>query len=1282
MATNTVRTVRIVIDSSGAQQGAAAVNAALGSIGQAAIGAGAGINGVQTQLQQAAAAAQAAAAQFGAANQNIGLVGGSAGRVTTGLRSAGTEAGLTAYHMQNLAFQMNDVVTSIASGNGVLRTFAQQGGQIYQVMQQSGLGVFSFGAALLNMLGILKITSSASQAARVQEKAGITSIIAARLEATKAAYVEAEAEILLAATERRLAQTQAQLAIATARATAAGQAQTASIAEQTTLTEALRIAQAQQAAAAANAARMSTVALTPFSLALGAAAVVAGVLAGALIGVRESVASDSEMKQFASTLGLTHQEMKRLKDVTVTWGDTWHGILDTIAENWGTTTANMSKAWSGFWVKVGHYSQEALAQFYGGVAYVGTAVVEIFKSLGNAIGHWIGVGVNLGIAAFEKFINWISGGLNKISNYMHDTFGVGSGKGFGTVSLGRVEVGALEDGSAAAIGAKAAAARNQAMGQVRSTFSRMAQHSDEEARKRLTKEAQDIKDGRADKKAPKAKEDPMAAAIENVKKYQDDLIAANTALAVMNSLQQKILAGDISANDEMAKTIKAETERKAQLENRDKWGKQWDKLSKDDQLRQNAIATSIADQRIQTEALSEALKRRVQEQQKLTALATQVSAAMNTDWRQSQAITENERIRLAGEKEMQALRDKGVSTTDAIAQSQIAAATAAERQAIAYERMLAAAARVNSLLDKMNPRLAVQRDYEQNVDAIGQYTRAKDEAAGYDPAAVAANHKMQDELIRYAKEQAIKALDDIANKARSEFYDNFSNAITDLAGLFKGKFGDALNKLAAIISEMGKPADAQGGLMGFFSKLLGNSFNADGSVAGRSSFGQGMDSAINTMWSPSALQKTFADPMHSLSDGFSTFKNLFDPTKGGGFMKGLGGAIAGALQGAQVGGAVNSLLAPLGQALGFKTSALGASIGGALGSAFGPIGSIIGSIGGSLIGGLFKKSPKATGSVGLDSLTGLFSAGSVTGNDDKAKQMAQDLANGIADQVNQIVQSLGGQLQGAYSEAIKVKKGKFYIDGKKFSDEAQAQFYAVQQALMKTLTNVSAFTKRVIAAANSSNFSGVISVASQYEQVLDELGQLKNSFSQTITDIVTSMEKLKASMSSLGATTEELAKVNEYEQLKLKSALDEQLSTLRDLQKFLSGEGSGKTDYQRLLDDMNKLQGLKADIAAGKTVDQSALNDLVREIDSLAGSVYGTAGPQFQDILTQLNDIVNGAIGNVQQSYNDAMLAAQQTQISLLQQIAINTGNGGSTSSGASSGGYTSSSGTSTLQSV
>jgi len=87
----------------------------------------------------------------------------------------GNSLGLSSYELTNLGYQVNDVVTQLASGTGVLRTFGQQGGQILQIFPRfsSALGAaFSnpyFLAAAGVVIGIgLALKQAADQAERLR----------------------------------------------------------------------------------------------------------------------------------------------------------------------------------------------------------------------------------------------------------------------------------------------------------------------------------------------------------------------------------------------------------------------------------------------------------------------------------------------------------------------------------------------------------------------------------------------------------------------------------------------------------------------------------------------------------------------------------------------------------------------------------------------------------------------------------------------------------------------------------------------------------------------------------------------------------------------------------------------------------------------------------------------------------------------------------------------------------------------------------------------------------
>ncbi|API58101.1 hypothetical protein BSL82_01305 [Tardibacter chloracetimidivorans] len=65
----------------------------------------------------------------------------------------GKNTGLAAHHVQNLAFQFQDVAQGLLTGQRPLTVFLQQGAQIGGIMQQASLGVGGLTRALLGMAG-------------------------------------------------------------------------------------------------------------------------------------------------------------------------------------------------------------------------------------------------------------------------------------------------------------------------------------------------------------------------------------------------------------------------------------------------------------------------------------------------------------------------------------------------------------------------------------------------------------------------------------------------------------------------------------------------------------------------------------------------------------------------------------------------------------------------------------------------------------------------------------------------------------------------------------------------------------------------------------------------------------------------------------------------------------------------------------------------------------------------------------------------------------------------
>lgn len=73
----------------------------------------------------------------------------------TMITKTGDAARLAGHHVSNMAYQVNDIIVSLASGQNPLMVFIQQGSQIGQIYGQSGLTLKNFALAVVGMLAPL-----------------------------------------------------------------------------------------------------------------------------------------------------------------------------------------------------------------------------------------------------------------------------------------------------------------------------------------------------------------------------------------------------------------------------------------------------------------------------------------------------------------------------------------------------------------------------------------------------------------------------------------------------------------------------------------------------------------------------------------------------------------------------------------------------------------------------------------------------------------------------------------------------------------------------------------------------------------------------------------------------------------------------------------------------------------------------------------------------------------------------------------------------------------------
>lgn len=73
------------------------------------------------------------------------------GGPTSGITGMGGSSKLAGHHVQNLSFQLQDMIVGLASGQKPMTVFLQQGSQIGGIMQQAGLGIGGFVKEIIKM---------------------------------------------------------------------------------------------------------------------------------------------------------------------------------------------------------------------------------------------------------------------------------------------------------------------------------------------------------------------------------------------------------------------------------------------------------------------------------------------------------------------------------------------------------------------------------------------------------------------------------------------------------------------------------------------------------------------------------------------------------------------------------------------------------------------------------------------------------------------------------------------------------------------------------------------------------------------------------------------------------------------------------------------------------------------------------------------------------------------------------------------------------------------------
>lgn len=431
------------------------------------------------------------------------------------------------------------------------------------------------------------------------------------------------------------------------------------------------------------------------------------------------------------------------------------------------------------------------------------------------------------------------------------------------------------------------------------------------------------------------------------------------------------------------------------------------------------------------------------------------------------------------------------------------------------------------------------------------------------------------------------------------------------------------------------------------------------------------------------------------SDISGQFQDIFG--KNSDLVKGIGNAVGGAVGGLKISESITTLS----KTLGIKLNETGSKIGGALGGAFlGPLGAIGGSILGGLFGNLFSSPKWATAS-----LTGTGDA-IVSGNKGSLKSAATGASGSVQDGLAKIAAELGGAV-GSFSVAIGQWDGKWRVNdyatneklhsnnfnsgpGGSLHDfgtdgQAAAIAYAIQNAIadgaITGLEPLIAKGLQVLSTDAAIQFGKDWTAAmADYKSIIDPIGAAVDA-------VLKPLNTLKDTMLEVGASSEDLAKFEDYRAKKLDQVLKEQTSGFQDILDQLAGDGGGVSSLDQLTKNLSAFDKFASDVKAGKAVDQSSYTDLVNKIMGEAGNVYGTNTSQYQDIVKLLQGVTTGALSNATTQFNNDVTVldtdsttqavnAQTDQVTAtigisndyLAQIAANTANMGSGSGGSGPG--------------
>ena len=247
--------------------------------------------------------------------------------------------------------------------------------------------------------------------------------------------------------------------------------------------------------------------IAPFA----AAAAVVGVLAVKMAMFKNELNDNSDIDQFVKDLGLTKKEMKELGDTAITWGDLFTGVMTTVKDGLSGVAPywDMFKEWgasavSFVWDVLKNFAFGMVGLMHGAF----TLVKGVWSNLGPLMGE-IAIGAaNATIGAIEWMVNKAIQGINILSDAANSVLAASGLDMFGSFGkVAEVTFGRIENkwaGTASKIGSDTANAAIDGFKGAELGYNKfvdaVGRNSDAARKKRLTDEANKLKEKRPDGK--------------------------------------------------------------------------------------------------------------------------------------------------------------------------------------------------------------------------------------------------------------------------------------------------------------------------------------------------------------------------------------------------------------------------------------------------------------------------------------------------------------------------------------------------------------------------------------------------------------------------------------------------------------------------------------------------------------------------------------------------------------------------------------------------------------